>query len=65
MNALKTDKGTYDYKKVHRWTKSKGPRPYSILDCDKIFVPIHQVRMHEEQCAMGWKNHDVREYIWT
>jgi len=36
--------------KVQRWTKSEGPVKY-ILDCDKIFVPIHQVRKHEEQCA--------------
>lgn len=31
----------YDYKAVRRWTTQKK-LGYSLIDCDKIFVPIHQ-----------------------
>ncbi|XP_020221685.1 ubiquitin-like-specific protease ESD4 isoform X1 [Cajanus cajan] len=31
----------YDYKSVRRWT-SQRKLGYSLLECDKIFVPIHQ-----------------------
>ncbi|KAL2341767.1 hypothetical protein Fmac_009707 [Flemingia macrophylla] len=31
----------YDYKSVKRWT-SQRRLGYSLLECDKIFVPIHQ-----------------------
>ncbi|CAD6231390.1 unnamed protein product [Miscanthus lutarioriparius] len=31
----------YDYKAVRRWT-TKRKLGYSLIDCDKIFVPIHK-----------------------
>ncbi|GAB2266657.1 hypothetical protein Dimus_001652 [Dionaea muscipula] len=34
----------YDYKSVHRWTTQKK-LGYGLIDCEKIFVPIHQ-EMH-------------------
>ncbi|KAL6626213.1 hypothetical protein ACP70R_029939 [Stipagrostis hirtigluma subsp. patula] len=33
--------GGYDYKAVKRWT-TKRKLGYSLIDCDKIFVPIHK-----------------------
>uniref|UniRef100_A0A0D9Y8B2 Ubiquitin-like protease family profile domain-containing protein n=1 Tax=Oryza glumipatula TaxID=40148 RepID=A0A0D9Y8B2_9ORYZ len=33
--------GGYDYKSVRRWT-TKRKLGYSLLECDKIFVPIHK-----------------------
>ncbi|XP_075265140.1 uncharacterized protein LOC142357376, partial [Convolutriloba macropyga] len=46
-NKLFMDSGNYDYSAVRRWTgKAKLPRVFqdcsNILQCDKIFVPIHQ-----------------------
>ncbi|EFJ20326.1 hypothetical protein SELMODRAFT_108622, partial [Selaginella moellendorffii] len=40
-NKLFKDKEKYDYKAVRRWTTQKK-LGYSLLDCDKIFVPIHK-----------------------
>ncbi|KAH0992938.1 hypothetical protein GBA52_004421 [Prunus armeniaca] len=34
-------KSNYDYKSVRRWTTQKK-LGYSLIDCDKIFVPIHK-----------------------
>ncbi|CAO2173732.1 unnamed protein product [Urochloa humidicola] len=33
--------GGYDYKAVRRWT-TKRKLGYSLIECDKIFVPIHK-----------------------
>uniref|UniRef100_A0ACD5VME2 Uncharacterized protein n=1 Tax=Avena sativa TaxID=4498 RepID=A0ACD5VME2_AVESA len=33
--------GGYDYKAVRRWT-TKRKLGYNLIDCDKIFVPIHK-----------------------
>uniref|UniRef100_A0A0E0JIA8 Ubiquitin-like protease family profile domain-containing protein n=1 Tax=Oryza punctata TaxID=4537 RepID=A0A0E0JIA8_ORYPU len=33
--------GGYDYKSVRRWT-TKRKLGYSLIECDKIFVPIHK-----------------------
>ncbi|KAG8052289.1 hypothetical protein GUJ93_ZPchr0001g32275 [Zizania palustris] len=33
--------GGYDYKAVRRWT-TKRKLQYSLIECDKIFVPIHK-----------------------
>ncbi|KQK04269.1 hypothetical protein BRADI_2g12720v3 [Brachypodium distachyon] len=33
--------GGYDYKSVRRWT-TKRKLGYNLIDCDKIFVPIHK-----------------------
>lgn len=40
-NKLFKDKRSYDYKSVRRWTTQKKIG-YSLADCDKILVPIHQ-----------------------
>jgi sentrin-specific protease 1 len=40
-NKLFKDKRSYDYKSVRRWTTQKKIG-YSLIDCDKILVPIHQ-----------------------
>jgi hypothetical protein len=42
MNALATDDGKYNYKKVRRWTTEKRLKGYSLLDCEKVVIPIHQ-----------------------
>ncbi|GAB2211092.1 hypothetical protein Droror1_Dr00016383 [Drosera rotundifolia] len=34
-------RGGYDYKSVRRWTTQRK-LGYGLLDCEKIFVPIHQ-----------------------
>ncbi|GJX80865.1 ubiquitin-like-specific protease ESD4 [Tanacetum coccineum] len=34
-------RGGYDYKSVRRWT-SQRKLGYSLLECDKIFVPVHK-----------------------
>nr|XP_023876063.1 ubiquitin-like-specific protease ESD4 [Quercus suber]POE81666.1 ubiquitin-like-specific protease esd4 [Quercus suber] len=34
-------KGGYDYKSVRRWT-SQRKLGYGLIECDKIFVPIHK-----------------------
>ncbi|KAK4786905.1 hypothetical protein SAY86_010738 [Trapa natans] len=36
-----TSKDGYDYKSVRRWTTRKK-LGYGLIDCDKIFMPIHQ-----------------------
>eukprot|EP00959_Pyramimonas_sp_CCMP1952_P271352 5672951-Pyramimonas_sp.AAC.1 len=41
-NALFADARSYNYGKVKRWTTPKRLGGYSILDCDKVVVPIHQ-----------------------
>ncbi|PKI65095.1 ubiquitin-like-specific protease ESD4 [Punica granatum] len=38
---LACGKDGYDYKSVRRWTTQRK-LGYSLIDCDKIFVPIHQ-----------------------
>ncbi|CAM6088342.1 unnamed protein product [Calypogeia fissa] len=40
-NKLYKDKRNYDYKAIRRWTTQKK-LGYSLSDCDKILVPIHQ-----------------------
>jgi len=39
-NSLFSNARKYDYKKVRRWSGKK--LGYSILDCDKVVIPIHQ-----------------------
>ena len=46
MNKMKSDEGTYRFSNVQKWTRSSRLRPYTILECQKIFVPIHQVCKH-------------------
>ncbi|XP_030460073.1 ubiquitin-like-specific protease ESD4 [Syzygium oleosum] len=38
---LTSGRSGYDYNAVRRWTTQKK-LGYSLIDCDKIFVPIHQ-----------------------
>ncbi|XP_076900958.1 ubiquitin-like-specific protease ESD4 [Bidens hawaiensis] len=38
---LISGKTGYDYKSVRRWTTQKK-LGYSLLDCDKIFIPVHK-----------------------
>ncbi|XP_030512003.1 ubiquitin-like-specific protease ESD4 [Rhodamnia argentea] len=38
---LTSGRSGYDFKAVRRWTTQKK-LGYSLIDCDKIFVPIHQ-----------------------
>ncbi|PWA46035.1 cysteine proteinases superfamily protein [Artemisia annua] len=38
---LISGRGGYDYNSVRRWT-SKRKLGYSLLECDKIFVPVHK-----------------------
>ncbi|XP_048428280.1 ubiquitin-like-specific protease ESD4 [Pyrus x bretschneideri] len=38
---LISGKGGYDYKSVRRWTTERK-LGYYLIDCDKIFVPIHK-----------------------
>ncbi|KAL3690661.1 hypothetical protein R1sor_004312 [Riccia sorocarpa] len=40
-NKLYKDKRSYDFKAVRRWTTQKKVG-YSLANCDKILVPIHQ-----------------------
>eukprot|EP00249_Psilotum_nudum_P014522 c24862_g2_i1 orf=1-1755(-) len=40
-NKLYKDKRSYDFKAVKRWTTQKK-LGYNLLECDKIFVPIHK-----------------------
>jgi hypothetical protein len=42
MNALATDDSKYNYKKVRQWTTEKRLKGYSLLDCEKVVIPIHQ-----------------------
>ncbi|KZV24822.1 hypothetical protein F511_26481 [Dorcoceras hygrometricum] len=41
LHVLLTGKGGYNFQSVRRWTTLKK-LGYSLLDCDKIFVPIHK-----------------------
>uniref|UniRef100_A0A2P2KEW5 Uncharacterized protein MANES_03G196000 n=1 Tax=Rhizophora mucronata TaxID=61149 RepID=A0A2P2KEW5_RHIMU len=38
---LVSGKNTYDYKAVKRWTTERK-LGYFLLDCDKIFIPVHR-----------------------
>jgi sentrin-specific protease 1 len=40
-NRLISGKNGYDYNSVRRWTSQKK-LGYSLIECDKIFVPIHK-----------------------
>eukprot|EP00249_Psilotum_nudum_P021340 c28075_g1_i1 orf=234-1871(+) len=40
-NKLFKDKHSYDFRSVRRWTTHKK-LGYNLLDCDKVFVPIHK-----------------------
>ena len=42
-NKLFADSGEYNFKAVQRWTSEKK-LGYSILDCDLVVIPVHQVR---------------------
>ncbi|KAL3508104.1 hypothetical protein ACH5RR_033486 [Cinchona calisaya] len=41
FKKLVSGKGGYNYQSVRRWTSQKK-LGYCIIDCDKIFVPIHK-----------------------
>ncbi|KAL4421737.1 hypothetical protein ABPG77_002353 [Micractinium sp. CCAP 211/92] len=46
-NKLYKDAGEYNYNEVRRWTvptrlKTSGQASESILDCDRIILPVHQ-----------------------
>lgn len=41
FNKLYKDACSYDFKAVRRWTTQRK-LGYSLLECDKIFVPIHK-----------------------
>lgn len=41
FNKLYKDAHSYDFKAVRRWTTQRKIG-YSLLECDKIFVPIHK-----------------------
>ncbi|PWA83228.1 cysteine proteinases superfamily protein [Artemisia annua] len=42
---LISERGGYDYKSVRRWT-SQRKLGYSLLECDKIFVPVNKENKH-------------------
>lgn len=51
LSKLYKDTGSYDYDSVRRWTvpgrlKAIGQSRKSILDCDKIIVPVNQSNIH-------------------
>lgn len=51
LNKLYKDEGKYKYDNVRRWTtpnklKSAGQLSTSILDCDRIIVPVNQSNTH-------------------
>lgn len=51
LSKLYKDTGTYDYESVRRWTvpgrlKAVGQSRKSILDCDKIIIPVNQSNVH-------------------
>ncbi|KAK4487777.1 hypothetical protein RD792_005532 [Penstemon davidsonii] len=41
VKPLISGRGGYNYQSVRRWTTQRK-LGYSLLECDKIFVPIHQ-----------------------
>ena len=52
-NKLYADSGEYNFKAVQRWTSEKK-LGYSILDCDLVVIPVHQVRSFACSCR-GWR----------
>ena len=51
LSKLYKDAGMYEYNNVRRWTvpgrlKAVGQSRSSILDCDKIIVPVNQCNVH-------------------
>lgn len=56
VNKLYSDSGVYNYDEVKRWTTPKRLRAWgqassSILDCDKIIIPVNQ-NMNHWICAV-------------
>lgn len=53
---------TYDYNSVRRWTTTKKLGGYSVLDCDRIVVPINQNNMHWVLSVINVKEQTVEHY---
>jgi hypothetical protein len=61
LSKLYKDAGQYDYDAVRRWTmpgrlKAIGQSRSSILDCDRIIVPVNQSNMHWTVAVIDIKN---------
>lgn len=61
LTKLYKDTGKYDYESVRRWTapgrlKAIGQSRTSILDCDKILVPVNQGNVHWVTAVIDIKN---------
>ena len=57
----------YNYKEVKRWTLTKrlaknGQRSASILDCDRIIIPINQSSTHWVCAVIDLKQHKFVYY---
>eukprot|EP00889_Picochlorum_renovo_P003502 jgi/Picre1/30532/NNA_005895.t1 len=67
LSKLYKDAGTYDYNSVRRWTapgrlKAGGQSRASILDCDRIIVPVNQSNMHWVCAVIDLENERLEYY---
>lgn len=67
LSKLYKDAGTYDYNSVRRWTapgrlKAAGQSRTSILDCDRIIVPVNQSNMHWVCAVIDLENERLEYY---
>jgi len=61
LSKLYKDTGSYDYESVRRWTapgrlKAIGQTRKSILDCEKIIIPVNQSNVHWVLAVIDLKN---------
>lgn len=67
LSKLYKDTGSYDYNSVRRWTaparlKAGGQSRTSILDCDRIIVPVNQSNMHWVCAVIDLENKRLEYY---
>ena len=61
MSKLYRNSGKYDYNAVRRWTapnklKNAGQLSKTILECDKIIIPVNQGNLHWVCAVIDIKN---------
>ena len=61
VSKLYREKGKYNYNEVRRWTtpnrlKQAGQVSTSVLDCDRIIIPVNQNNLHWVTAVIDIKN---------
>lgn len=67
VSKLYSDSGSYNYDGVRRWTtpkrlKASGQASSSILDCDRVIIPVNRHNTHWMCAVIDIRNQELVQY---